>query len=454
MAISPARPRQAAAHLCAVVTGCALLLAGLGACRAAAPQLAATIRPAAAASATPAPTATATASATATPTAIASPTPLPQTYLLEPMSHEYQGWNNCGVVSTEMVLSYYGITRGQYEVAAALKPYKDDKHVGSGEILDYVRADGLEGRVCVNGTVARLQALIAAGVPVMIRTWLEPGKDVGHYVVLRGYDRGAGVLIANDSYFGPEIQLTEAHLEEIWAPFNHTYIAIYRPAQADEVCRILGEDCREDEMYRRAAEAAEQWTRQAPDDVYAWFSLGDDLLGMGKPDAAIEAYDKAEVVGVPPHMYWYQFGPFEALIAARRFATLLAASQPVLEKLPGIEELHLLRGQAYEGLGYKEQAIEEYRLAFEYHTNWAPAVEALQRLGAALPPVPTPTPCGTPYVPQGVAPTPTATGGTVEATPAEAEATPEATAAAKEEAAAEPTAAPPEAPTPTPEPAG
>jgi len=293
---APARRRLASIlH----VAGCVLLVGALIGCQGNGRQPTPTTAVAPAATAVPSPTAsptatsTATATLTPTPTATATstptPTPLPEARLLSPMTHEYQGWNNCGAVSAEMVLSYYGIERGQYEIAAVLRPYRDDKHVGTDEMLEYLRAAGLEGRVLVNGGAERLQAFVASGIPVIIRTILQPGDDIGHYVVIRGYDRAAQTLIANDSYYGPEHVISEQALEAIWAPFNHSYIPIYRPAQAEEVCDILGEDCNEQAMYRRAEEAARAWTERTPGDAYAWYCLGDDLLALGQPDLVPEA---------------------------------------------------------------------------------------------------------------------------------------------------------------------
>ena len=352
---------------------------------------------------TPLPTATATATATTTPTATPtatasptatpkpSPTPLPQAWSLSPMSFEWQDWNNCGVVSLEMVLSYYGVKRGQYEIAASLKPHKDDKHVSPEELLAYAAQYGLKGGVYVNGDPERLQALVGAGIPVLIQTWLND-RPTGHYRVVRGYDRQAGTLLFNDSYYGPQVKMTLAAVEKVWAPFNHCYIPIYRPEKEATVRRILGPDWDAATMYRRAASAARQWTQDKPADPYAWFSLGDDLLGLGDAQGALEAYAKAEAIGLPEHMYWYRFGPFEALLASQQYDKLLAKSGAVLATLSAIEELHMLRGQAYEALGQNDKAIEEYQLAFTYHTNYTPAVQALQRLGGAIPPTPTITP--------------------------------------------------------------
>ncbi len=330
-------------------------------------------------------------------TPVPSPTSEPQSRLLSPMSFEWQDWNNCGVVSAGMVLSYYGVKRGQYEIAAVLRPHKDDKHVGPDELVAYMGEYGLQGHYFVNGNVERLQALVAAGVPVLIQSWLND-RPTGHYRVVRGYDRQAGTVIFQDSYYGPQVKMTKAALEKVWAPFNHSYIPIYKPEQEAAIRRIVGADWEPEAMYKRAAEGARAWAQEEPGDPYAWFSLGDDLLGQGDAQGALDAYAKAEAIGLPPHMYWYRFTPFEALLATKQYEQVLAKSAAELEKLPNIEELYVLRGRAYEELGQNDKAIEEYLLAWKYHTSYAPAVAALERLGATLPPLPTITPTPEPTV--------------------------------------------------------
>src|SRR6266567_7306581 len=43
--------------------------------------------------------------------------------LLQPMQHEFETWNNCAPVTAEMVLSYYGISKRQTEIAPVLRPH-------------------------------------------------------------------------------------------------------------------------------------------------------------------------------------------------------------------------------------------------------------------------------------------------------------------------------------------
>jgi tetratricopeptide (TPR) repeat protein len=356
-------------------------------CQFAAAAPAATVTSTAAPTATLTPTATATPTAPPTPQPTATPTcaPPPSAAQLTPMSFEYQDWNNCGAIAAEMALSYYGIQVNQYQAAAALRPHKDDKHVATDELLAYFQSFGLQGHVFIAGDSARLEALVGAGIPVIISTLLKPGDDIGHYRVVRGYDHAGQTFTLNDSYYGANVHLTWAELEAVWAPFNHRYLPVYHPEATDEVSRIAGADSDPSAMFTRAAGAARQLTAQAPGDVYAWLNLGDDLLGLGDAEGAIAAYDRAHAIGLPARLYWYRFGPFQAWLAAGQYDRVLAESERVLRGLPASEEMHLFRAQACEGLGQREQAIAEYELALKDHTGYAPAVAALQRLGETGP---------------------------------------------------------------------
>ena len=408
-----ALPRRAARPL--ACAGLALLTVALSSCGLVAPPPTPTPTATATATATPTLTPTATATPTLTPTATSTPTltptatatatpthtpvPLPtaspKSALLSPMSFEWQDWNNCGVVSAEMVLSYYGVQKNQYQIAAVLKPYVDDKHVAASEILGYLAQYGLKGNIYVDGTVDRLEQLVAAGIPVMIQSWLD-NRPTGHYRVIRGYDKAGGYLILQDAYYGPAVHYTPAQLEKVWEPFNYNYIPIYKPEQEATVRSIIDADWDPAAMYKRAAADAHQWTQDSPQDPYTWYNLGDDLLGLGDIQGAIQNYEKAIAIGLPPHMFWYHFGPFDAYMAAKQYDKVLALTEAPLKEFDGIEELHEYRAEAYEALGETDKAIEEYLLVIKYHTGYPKAVQALQRLGVPLPATPTITPTRAP----------------------------------------------------------
>ena len=78
-----------------------------------------------------------------TPTHVPTPAiaiaPAPSELKLTTFHHEYQGWNNCGPTTLAMLLSHYGYTDTQKELAPILKPNENDKNVSPSELAGYVQ---------------------------------------------------------------------------------------------------------------------------------------------------------------------------------------------------------------------------------------------------------------------------------------------------------------------------
>jgi hypothetical protein len=319
---------------------------------------------------------------------------LPDSALLDGVAHTWQKWNNCGPATTSMALSAFGIRTSQLEVAAVLKPDPQDVNVGPHEIAGYLVEQGLRAPVRVNGRVERLMRLVAAGVPVIAETWITEKGGMGHYRLIHGYDRAAGVLIAHDSYFGPNIRLPFDEFDRGWAAFNRLYIPVYRADRADQVLQILGADADVRAMWAAALAEAETRVAAAPDDPLAWYTLGDDRLAAGDPAGAVTAYERAIQIGLPWRFFWYQFGSFEAYLALGQYRPVLMLSASTLARMPNIEELHLYRGQAYAGLNQPAQAAQEFRLALQYNAHFSRAARALASPSMVFVPHPNPLPEG------------------------------------------------------------
>ena len=101
-----------------------------------------------------------------------------------------------------MNLSFFGSRATQADIAAALRPFQDDKNVNPEELAAYARSQGLHALARVNGSPEVLRQLISAGVPVLIEAWYEPKPNdgMGHYRLLVGFDDGTQEWIAYDSY--------------------------------------------------------------------------------------------------------------------------------------------------------------------------------------------------------------------------------------------------------------
>ncbi|MBN1641966.1 MAG: tetratricopeptide repeat protein [Anaerolineae bacterium] len=332
----------------------------------------------------------------ATPTPLALHAPAAPAVELTGLAHFWQTWNNCGPATLAMGLSFYGCALDQAEVGEALRTNREDKNVSPDELVAYARAQGLESIARANGNGDLLRTLLSNNMPVLIETWVEPepGDGLGHYRLLTGYDDAAREWIAYDSfvstgvdrnqpYRGIRIPYDEAARD--WAVFNNVYVLIYTAPMEPLVQSILGGDYDEQAMWQRALRDAEHAVQQRPDDPFAWFNLGTDLVATGQLERAAAAYDHARAIGLPWRMLWYQFGPFAAYHGVGRYDELIALADATLALTTHVEELHYWRGMGLLARGDVEGARAAFRRALELNPGYAEAVDALATIERSAP---------------------------------------------------------------------
>jgi hypothetical protein len=310
--------------------------------------------------------------ATVAPAAIiAPPAALPTAVALSGLRHEWQTWNNCGPATLAMNLSYFGSTLDQAAIGAVLRRSADDKNVSPDELAAFAQAQGMQAAVRVNGSADLLRALVAAGYPVLIETWLEehPNDGMGHYRLITGYDDTAQAWIAYDSYVSNGLVLgggakdgsaadeyrgiyfPYAQAAEWWKVFNHTYVLAYPPAAGVEVQAILGDTFDTSGQWAAAEATARAALAANPNDAFAWFNLGSSLWAMGRATEAVDAFDQARAIGLPWRMLWYQFAPFAAYSAVGRHADVLTLADATLANTDSIEEIYYWKARALAALG-------------------------------------------------------------------------------------------------------
>ncbi len=316
------------------------------------------------------------------PTAPPAPA-LPPRLLLPPPRHEYQTWNNCGPATLSMALRLLGRNQSQAIIARALKPDPDDKNVSPPEIAAYARNEGFDAEAYVNGDLDRLKRLLAMNAAVIVETWFEPKPNdgMGHYRLLLGYDDETAQLIFHDSYNGPLTRLRYSEFDAVWRVFNRTYIVLTRPEQREHLLAVLGPEADEATMYAGALARAQAEAAARPNDAFAWFNIGSSMVGLGNFADAATAYDRARQLGLPWRMLWYQFGPFQAYEAVGRWQDILDLAAYNLRTAANLEESHYFRGRALLALGQLAQARQAFQTALRYNAHFAPAAEALARLG-------------------------------------------------------------------------
>lgn len=315
------------------------------------------------------------------------PTPIPQQVYLAATGWEQQDWNNCGPATLSMYLHYYGWEGDQFSVSNLLKPDRTDRNVNVEELAYYARnyAGWLETQYRVNGDIELLKEFVAAEIPVMIESsfyfagayWPNDDLWAAHYLLVSGYDDGAGVFTVQDSYHGRDETLDYETLDEYWQPFNRLYILIFDPTQEDAVRSILGSAWDEETSRELALETNQAALEEDSDDAFSWFNLGTNLLYFERYAEAAQAYDQARTLGLPQRMMRYQFGPFFAYFHSERIDELLTLTEYALQRTPNSEEALLWHGWGLYRQGDINGAITDFRSALKVNPNNLDAQYAL-----------------------------------------------------------------------------
>ncbi len=86
-------------------------------------------------------------------------------------------------------------------------------------------------------------------------------------------------------------------LNEYWRSFNYVYILLYPPDKEQTVKDILGPHWDVDYNRQHALEVAQADAEQNPEDAYAWFNVGTNLVYFERYREAAQAYDRARRTG-------------------------------------------------------------------------------------------------------------------------------------------------------------
>lgn len=330
----------------------------------------------------------------------ASPTSIPfrPATRLEGFDHTFQSWNNCGPATLAMTLSYFDLRLSQGQTAAILKPNPEDRNVSPHELVHYVENETeLKAIDRVNGDMDTIRRLVSNGIPVILEIGIDPPGEFrwlgwyGHYLLIVAYDDEAGQFWVYDSWFGTsEEPLSNDHdqgrilpyenVREYWPHFNRTYIAVYKPEQADFVSQVIGENLDDETMWQNALADVRAETAEMPDNAFLWFNLGTIYNALGRHDEAATAFDQARSVGLPWRMLWYQFGPYEAYYEVGRYEDVLLLTDVTLKDRPYFEESFYYRGLAQMALGDSGEARTSLDRAIAFNPHFEPAVRAMEAL--------------------------------------------------------------------------
>jgi tetratricopeptide (TPR) repeat protein len=313
------------------------------------------------------------------PSSTPTPTALPESVLLPAPEWVKQDWNNCGPAALTMYLRYYGWSGDQYQISDLLKPARNDRNVNVEELAYYVRnyAGWLNTLYRVGGDIEMLKQFVAAGIPVIIESsfyfdgeyWPNDDLWAAHYLLITGYDDASETFTMQDTFHGPNEVLSYQKVDDYWQPFNRLFQLVYLPDQEETVKAILGDNWDETANRQHALDVAQAEIDADPENGYAWFNLGTNLLYFEQYQDAALAYDEARKIGWPQRMLRYQFGPFFAYFHSGRNEDLLTLTEYALQRTPNSEEAHLWRGWARYRNGDVNAALEDFRAALEVNPN-------------------------------------------------------------------------------------
>lgn len=321
------------------------------------------------------------------PTPMPTPGPVltqPSSFALLPQGLQaFQTFNNCGPATLAMLLSYYQINVSQQELGTKLRPYQnpqgdnDDKSVTFEEMAGEAENYNLIPYMRPGGTIETLKMFTANGVPVAVRTTLNPDDDIGHFRVVVGFDDATGEIIQDDSYHGPRLRYSYQSFLAMWQPFNYQYMILVRPEDVAEVEAILSEDKDERRAWQRAYDKALQETAQDPDDIYPQFNLVTSLYYLERYEDAIEIFEQIEG-RLPFRTLWYQIEPIQAYQKLANYTRIFSLTDNILNNSNrAFSQLYIIRGDAFLQQGDEEGARQEYEKAVFYNQNLVLAEDKL-----------------------------------------------------------------------------
>lgn len=320
----------------------------------------------------------------------ATPTPLPRFYEIPGGTFVAQTFNNCGPATLSMAMSYWGIQVSQGILGEKMRPYQnqignnDDKSISVEEFVLEAKNYGLESLARPNGTVELLKKFVASNIPVIVRTWLHPNEDIGHFRIVRGYNDETRVFIQDDSYEGKNLTYDYDTFLSMWQPFNYGYIIVYPKEKESLVKNILGEEFDEKKSFEnsliRALRDAQGKLDNSLDFSYAHFNLSTAYYYLGEYQKSVNEFEKIEYQ-LPFRMLWYQIEPIAAYKETGNNDRVFSLTEKILNNNNrAFSELYQLRGEIYLQEGKSEEAKGEFEKALFYNKNFTPAQASLSSL--------------------------------------------------------------------------
>lgn len=300
-------------------------------------------------------------------------------------NHVYQTFNNCGPATLSMALGWFGKDVGQKELGDKMRPYQiangdnDDKSIFTDEFVAWAKEYGYEAIARPNGDIETLKKFTSNGIPVVVKTYLHLTDDIGHFRIVKGYDEAKQVVIQDDSYEGPNRQISYYDFLTLWQPFHYVYIIVYTPEQALLVETLIGTEMEERVAWQNTLTRSEK-EKSLTQSPFPAFNIAVSNYYLGEYGKTIQAFEEVEA-NLPMRMLWYQLEPILAYQKLGHYDRVFSISERILSGgNRAYSELYQIRGEIYASQGNKSAARAEFEKAIQYNVNYQPAKAALTSL--------------------------------------------------------------------------
>ena len=297
----------------------------------------------------------------------------------------FQTFNNCGPATLSMILSFHGINMGQQNIADVVRPYQvpngdnDDKNVSLHEFKKFIESNSLYAYYRVGGKVDTLKFLLANGYPVIARTWLNNKEDIGHFIIVTGYNNNNQTLNIQDSYYGKR-NMSYTDFLDLWRPFNYEFIIVSDSLNKNRSFNLIDYAIPESSMYQKAIDLAKNEINGNNNRIYGLFNISTSYYHLKDYTKSIEYFEMVEP-DLPDRMLWYQLEPVLAYKELKNYDKVFRILNNMLEKgNRAYAEAYFIKGQIFENQGKIEEAKKEYQKAIIYNKNYTEAKEALDLL--------------------------------------------------------------------------
>lgn len=300
----------------------------------------------------------------------------PKSYEIDQKIHTFQSFNNCGPATYSMALSYQNISAPQAELGKILRPYQiqsgdnDDKSVRIEEIAEHAETEyGLNAYYRPNGTIALLKEFISRDIPVVLRVWLNDTEDIGHYIIVRGYDDSSKQIIFDDSYYGPNRRVGYETLNRRWESFLYSFLVLGSDQKTSVIEGILGEMAAEQTAWQQLLTRTDGYYL----DMYRNFNQSVAYYYLGDYKSSIATYESI-ATELPGRMLWYHLEPIWAYEKAGNSDKVFSITNNILNKNNrAFSELYVIRARMYIADGNVSAAKNELDLAIRYNQNYLEA---------------------------------------------------------------------------------